>query len=970
MKVELFPFQKKALASLRNNVAVAMGSYHQTRTPQVVSFTAPTGSGKTIIMASLIESIFFGDDYHPDEPDAIFVWLSDSPQLNEQSKLKIDGLADGIRLGQCITIEDESFDAEVLEDGTIYFLNTQKLSKSANLTKKGDARTYTIWETLAKTAREKSNRLYVIIDEAHRGMQGREASRATSIMQKFLKGSEEDNLPPMPVVVGMSATTERFNKLVEGTTSTIHKSVVTADEVRASGLLKDRIVITYPDEKSINKDMAVLQAAAADWKDKWEHWEQYCREQHYAYVNPVLVVQVQNGTGGALSDTDLDDALAKIEESAGVRFETGQVAHCFGQPQADVCINGLAVPYVEASRISDNKNIRVVFFKESLSTGWDCPRAETMMSFRHAKDATYIAQLLGRMVRTPMQMHIQVDETLNDVHLFLPHFDEATVTDVVKALQDAEGGEIPTDIYGEAIGDAKMDTLTVRPSVKRSAKQVHGQAAIVFDEADAETAGGATNGVQSPAASPTGTAIQADPTSVPAPGSRETGAAKPSSQASDQQQQETLSAAEPACVEATPDQTSFPLSGASSATVYGFVDVSECNGDEVGDLFNREEVMRFINEAGLLSYDVRSVTISNYLTSLFKMAHLLTQANLYPSAVKDVLAECVAIIREHIETLKAAGTYDDYAARVKQFKLETQIFDVFGETIENYQVNNLFATTDSDVDRQFRLAEAKLGNEGIGNAYGSMYIDWDNPSDFKVDVIVFAADTDCLERLHSYAKGRFHELNDEYRKYIAKIDSDKIRRQYDGIVSDGDIVSKHNFRLPETIQVPHDTQGKDYRTHLFVNEDTGVARIKLGSWEEEVIAEEERRDDFVCWIRNPSRGSWALCIPYKIDAVDKPTYPDFLVVRRDDKLGYIIDILEPHDPTRVDNLGKAQGFAEYARQNPGIGRIQLIRKEKDLAGTPKFKRLDMSMTAVRDKVIRATSNEELDHLFESDGFFA
>ena len=43
-----------------------------------------------------------------------------------------------------------------------------------------------------------------------------------------------------------------------------------------------------------------------------------------------------------------------------------------------------------------------------------------MMSFRHAEDATYIAQLLGRMVRTPLQCHIMVDDSLNDVRLYLP----------------------------------------------------------------------------------------------------------------------------------------------------------------------------------------------------------------------------------------------------------------------------------------------------------------------------------------------------------------------------------------------------------------------------------------------------------------------------------------------------------------------------------------------------------------------
>ena len=155
---------------------------------------------------------------------------------------------------RCVTISEESFDKEVFEDGHIYFLNTQKLSVTSKLTKNGDGRTYTIWQTLANTVREKSDRLYFIIDEAHRGMQGREASKATTIMQKFIKGSDLDGIPPMPVVIGMSATTQRFNTLVEGTSSTIYKSIVTTDEVRASGLLKDRIIITYPEEGTVNND--------------------------------------------------------------------------------------------------------------------------------------------------------------------------------------------------------------------------------------------------------------------------------------------------------------------------------------------------------------------------------------------------------------------------------------------------------------------------------------------------------------------------------------------------------------------------------------------------------------------------------------------------------------------------------------------------------------------------------------------
>lgn len=948
MKVELFPFQKRALSDIRMKTAEALGSYHRTHAPQVVSFTAPTGAGKTIIMSALIESILYGDDSYAEQPNAIIVWLSDSPQLNEQSKLKIDSKADKIRLSQCVTVTEDSFDKETFEDGHIYFLNTQKLSVTSKLTKNGDNRSYTIWETLANTVRDKSDRLYFIIDEAHRGMQGREASKATTIMQKFIKGSDEDHISPMPVVIGMSATTQRFNALVEGTSSTIHKSIVTADEVRASGLLKDRIVITYPEASAVNNDMAILQAAADDWKEKWEHWTQYCFEQHYAYVNPILIIQVLNGTGGKLTDTNLDDCIAKIEERTGFKLESGQVVHTFGGTTASLTVNGLEVRYEEPSRIADDRNIRVVFFKENLSTGWDCPRAETMMSFKHANDATYIAQLLGRMVRTPMQMHIQVDDVLNDVHLYLPYFNEETVKDVVEALQSTEGGDIPTDVFGESLSEKRFETLTVKPK-KKTQTSIPGQMTLeVFANQNTET---------QPLAPITDTQGESAPVQqqTQIPDAVEVTPAQPAATLP------RMSTESPQAVQ--PDVT--PIADAQpSATVTSETAAPDSRAE---DLFDREAVMKFINDAGLLSYNVRALRINDYLKSLYRMAHLLSMSKLRREAIREVQNEIVQMIHDYVEDLKAKDKYDDLVQQVKQFKLSTQIFDVFGETVDNYSVHDMFTTTDTDIERQFQIADVKLGREGIGMAYGNKYGDLSDPTAFKVDVILFVADEDCMNRLHDYAEKRFHGLNDDYRRYIATIDSEKIRRDYDSIVSDGDVVSKHNFRLPETIQVPHEAGGKEYRDHLFVNETTGTAKLKLNGWEADLIAEEEKRPDFVCWIRNPSRASWALCIPYELDGEVKPTYPDFIVVRQDERLGYVIDILEPHSADFKDNLGKAKGFAEYARQNPGVGRIQLIRMSKDAAGRNQFKRLDMYRTAIRDKVSHAINTDELDHIFDTDG---
>lgn len=951
MKVELFPFQKMALFQLRRKTAEALGSYQRTHTPQVLSFTAPTGAGKTIILASLIESIYFGDEEYPDQPDAIFVWLSDSPELNEQSRSKIDMKADKIRLDQCVTITDESFDQEMLDDGHIYFLNTQKLGKSSNLTKKGDGRTFTIWETLQNTMDEKYDRLYFIIDEAHRGMQGRAAAQATTIMQKFLKGSREDRLAPVPVVLGVTATPERFNNLVSGTESTIQKVIVSADDVRASGLLKDRIIIAYPEDASGSKDMAVLQAAADDWKQKWEHWTQYCQEQHYAYVNPVFVIQVQNQTGSGISDTDLDDCLRKIEERTGFRFQDGEVVHTFGQTTSTIQINGVAVRYLEPSRIADEKNVKVVFFKENLSTGWDCPRAETMMSFRRATDATYIAQLLGRMVRTPMQMHIQVDDVLNDVHLYLPYFDAQTVEDVVKALQSTEGGEIPTDVIGDSFENSTIETWTVRPTRPASAQrlarpkqQLPGQISWE-DSPSTETGDEETSPAHPHAPIQTGNEISgATAAQPPVAGQTET-AQRPAGSLN------TETRETPASRDVT--ETESPVATVQQPTPDDVLEEPE---------LDREAIVKAINDAGLLTYDVRRVRINDYLKSLFSLTRLLTQSGLQPSASYDVINEIVEMIHSFIKKKKDEGQYDELATQVMQFKLKTQTFDVFGESVDDHPEMDLFSTTDTDLDRQFRLAELKLGNEGVGIRYGTRYADDDNPAGYKIDVIIFAADADCMDMLHNYARSRFHDINDANRRRITGL-TERYRKKYDSIVSDGDIISKHNFRLPETISIERSNVGEAYTDHLFVDNATGKAVINLNNWEKAVLQAERSRSDYICWLRNPPRKSWSLCIPYEQNAEKKSMYPDFLIIRKDE-MGFVIDILEPHDGTRTDNLGKAKGFAEYARQNPGVGRLQLIRL---LNG--RIKRLDMSRSAVRDRVSHAMSNDELDHIFDEDGFF-
>ena len=927
MKVTLFPFQQRAVNQLRVNFAESLGGFYRTHTPQIVSFTAPTGAGKTIIMSSLIEEVYFGNELYMEQPNAIFLWISDSPELNEQSKLKIDLKADRITLQQTVTIEESSFDKEMLEDGHIYFLNTQKLSKSSNLTKHSDTRQYTIWDTLRNTIVEKSDRLYVIIDEAHRGMQGREASKATTIMQKFILGSEDNNLQPMPVVIGMSATIQRFNALAGNSTSTLRKVDVSADEVRSSGLLKDVITVNYPEEGAGINKMAILQAATDEWMDKVNHWHQYCYEQHYAYVNPVFIVQVENSTHSSrYSDTELDECLRIIERRSNQMFKDGEVVHTFGDPKSTITINNRSVQYREPSAIADDRNIKVVFFKENLSTGWDCPRAECMMSFRKADDYTNIAQLLGRMIRTPMQMHINVDDTLNNVHLFLPEFNKSNVEKVIAELQKGEGGEIPVEVNADEIGSSSNQYLTISPYE-------------IIEEEIEVPASGDVNTPEKPAGQET------------------------SSEATASGQESTESVSTNSGQESAPQFTTntTPTTTTQSPAedlvlTSEIVKIKRKVRRPVTDGINRSEVMKAINDCGLLSYDVRKVRINqNYLSSLFAFCRFLSQFGLNDSKMGDVKREIIRRIRTYAEGLRSSGEYDKLAKKVMEFKLASEAFDIYGVRIVESGNAPLFASTDTDLDRQMRLAETKFCSEGIGNLYGQIYYNQDDENEYKIDVILFVVNEANINALKDWAKDEYHNLIDTYRRKVTSLD-ERGQKRFNSIVSDGDEISEHNFRLPENINVSLEQNGQKYKKHLFVD-DKCEATFNLNGWEKKLLEEEMKRDDFVCWLRNPPRKPWALCMPYEQNGQMHGMYPDFIVIRKDED-GYVIDILEPHDQSRTDNLPKAIGLAKYAAKNPGAGRIQLIHLEGGV-----LKRIDLSRKSTRDRVLYAASDYELNNIF-------
>lgn len=468
MKFTLKDYQDESVRDVLASLQMARDDWHgKNRRKSAFSLTAATGAGKTVMAAAAFEALFHGDDnYEFDaDPGAIVIWFSDDPSLNEQTRFRLMESSDRLRYTDLVVVEN-TFNRERFEAGKIYFLNTQKLSKNSLLVRgyegdeggglfpetRPDLRAHTIWDTIRNTIEDPALTLYLVLDEAHRGM-GNPSTAAlnerTTLVKRLING--EKGVPGIPVVLGISATVERFNKAMEVAQGRTRLPDIKVDPVRVqdSGLLKDTIVLDIPDEAG-KFDTVLLRRAADKLRESTKEWAAYAKQQESGEtVLPLMVLQVPNKP----NPNEIGGALDLIFKQWPDLPETS-VAHVFGEHTTHK-FGKYSVPYISPERVQDETQVRVLLAKDAISTGWDCPRAEVMVSFRSAVDRTHITQMLGRMVRSPLARRIPGNDRLNSVDCLLPFFDKDTVEEVVKALREG-GADTPT--FGRLLVNPKEMT--------------------------------------------------------------------------------------------------------------------------------------------------------------------------------------------------------------------------------------------------------------------------------------------------------------------------------------------------------------------------------------------------------------------------------------------------------------------------------------------------------------------------------
>ena len=450
MRYELMDFQREAAILIVDRLRLGRDLWASSKMSSSFALSAITGAGKTVIAAAVIEALLHGssDLGAEADPKATFLWITDDPALNRQTRNKMLDASDMLMPNTLLELDDGFLEQE-LAVGRCYFLNTQKLSKTSRLVQSGtNQRQLSFWEVLTNTIQGGKANLCLILDEAHRGMK-RSIDR-TTIVQRLIHGEKGSN-PAVPVVWGISATIDRFTKAMGETkdrTAYPHV-VVDIEKVRASGLVKDTIGLDQPDESG-TFSMTLLRDAVKATREFESRWTAYCDASGEPKVLPVMVIQVPDK-----SDSSKIGEYVQVVESEWPGLGPNAIVHVFGEHEP-VVLGSRTIGWVYPESIQTETDIRIVLAKEAISTGWDCPRAEVLYSERPAKDATHIAQVIGRMVRQPLAHRIATDDALNSVTCYLPLFDRQALTSIKDELEGkgAENGE--NKVGPEVVRDPKV----------------------------------------------------------------------------------------------------------------------------------------------------------------------------------------------------------------------------------------------------------------------------------------------------------------------------------------------------------------------------------------------------------------------------------------------------------------------------------------------------------------------------------
>ena len=959
--MELKDFQEIAVSDLYEKVTSMVANYYGDGLGQgdhALGWTGLhsfTGSGKTVMFAEMTLRLLFGDSISSvaSDPRASVLFVADSPDLVEQTRrclIRHSSRFAGVRRDGPVVVKIENDFCERhsrLTEGHVYLLSRSLLTKGGNLVRGGEKTGgVTFWDVLDTTIREERVHLVMCIDEAHLGFGRKKSDDYSTIVDRLVDGA--DGRASMPVVIGMTATRERFHEAMKrrGTRDKSETVMVQPAAVKESGLLKQCVNVHTPDVTRMGSEHQLMNEACKMFSDVCAEWLNYCCGVGIDDVCPLFSIQVED----RVDDERLEEICDQVLRNVDFLDPAVSFAHTFGDHE-DRVFGKFRLPYIRPEDVQDAKHVRVLLSKEANSNGWNCPRNEVMFSYRNRKDKTYIHQYVGRGLRAVLARRIEGHDILNALHCYLPHFDTENVLEVAREIRDGFDVDVPDDIPI----DVFVNPVSVEPAVP-----------VLLEESERKRA-------------------------VATLGRRRRlgviGSVDASGRSTLPDASVCHSPEDVFCSEVIEDGSG---DGPSD-------DVGEVDSDavEFSGLIERDlsfsvsewSAMRELFESIAYPRRNKDSGSSNGSYAYVRLMRV-TRFMVITGLDRDAYERCCEAFANKVRQEFHHDHVDEYKAgiaAIKRFNGVMSQIDIDAVLAGNAKSIDVRQVSENSIADLYtvRLNAAAASDDYDDDCLNAYRRQCDGMDEYSVncDVAALHVCPSIRKALGDWANERMKGMLDVAQRKRLQLTSEQ-QSTLDEYLRMSQVHVGVPLTWPEACIVSGD--GDLYEHHIVQRED-GLFPLKLNSFEKSVLVAQMALPEFVGFYRNPSKGNKGgsvMSVPWRdADGGNHYMHPDFIIFKRDVEGNVHMSVLDPHGIHLNDALPKLKGWVRYLETDndvPGaVGKygdvffeVLSVSLVDNGSGKREARCIDLARQETREAIKSLHGGDSLSSLYRGERSFA
>lgn len=381
----------------------------------IVYFKAPTGSGKTFMIANVINDItkkYFGEKL-------LFVIATlSSAELPQQMKNNLEDYKYYLDFGAYLNIEkvdspsnsktnnkSDATHSIIAEKNKILIFGTSSFGKNKIFTEEG------VFDAFIDQIKNEEYKLIYIRDEAHYGGETNTAKSKYLDLYNDNAENEKQISSAKDEAIKFEAKMQQIAQYVIKMTATPNNKQFKQIVITDKDLEQDNIKLLKPnycqneDIKSLNVDILsnkdILEIACNKFKEIKSKYIDKINEPSLVGINPAMLIQVRNKHSNEITDNQFDEEINQIIsiiKSHGLTY-----AIYFGDDKSSNKFELTNIrEKIDLKSISqNNSDIDVIIFKIGPATGWNIPRACMLVQLRNVSSDTLNVQTVGRIRRNP-----------------------------------------------------------------------------------------------------------------------------------------------------------------------------------------------------------------------------------------------------------------------------------------------------------------------------------------------------------------------------------------------------------------------------------------------------------------------------------------------------------------------------------------------------------------------------------------